>query len=262
MKIVIVDDEAPARRRLRELLSDVAPEFPHTVVGEAVHGVEAITLVELVKPDVLFADMQMPRMGGLELARHLLKLDEPPVVIFVTAHDEFALEAFEVNALDYLMKPVRAERLLASLKKAAARTNAASGPAGDAALAQASQDARRHFSISERGRIMLVPVEEVIFLRAELKYVTVHTAKREYLLEESLTSLEEEFAARFVRIHRNALVAGAAITGFEKGSVADADGESGEGGAQWQVVLRDCAERLTVSRRQWGAVKELVKPRG
>ena len=106
---------------------------------------------------------------------------------------------------------------------------------------------------------MLVPVEEVIFLRAELKYVTVHTAKREYLLEESLTSLEEEFAARFVRIHRNALVAIAAITGFEKGAAPDAEAE---GGAQWHVVLRDCALHLPVSRRQWGAVKELVKPRG
>ena len=106
---------------------------------------------------------------------------------------------------------------------------------------------------------MLVPVEEVIFLRAELKYVTVHTAQREYLLEESLTSLEDEFAARFIRIHRNALVAAACITGFEKGSIADSEAESG---AQWLVVLKDCAEKLPVSRRQWGAVKELVKPRG
>lgn len=259
MKILIVDDEAPARRRLRELLSDIAPEFPHTVVGEAVHGVEAITLAEQVQPELLFVDMQMPRMGGLELARHLLKLEIPPAVIFVTAHDEFALQAFEVNAIDYLMKPVRAERILAALKKAAARTASPTRADSDASLAQASQDARRHFSISERGRIMLVPIEEVIFLRAELKYVTVHTAKREYLLEESLTSLEEEFAARLIRIHRNALVAIAAITGFEKGTAPDAEGE---GGAQWQVVLKDCAEHLPVSRRQWGAVKELVKPRG
>ena len=259
MKILIVDDEAPARRRLRELLSDIAPEFPHTVVGEAVHGLEAITLAEQVAPDVLFADMQMPRMGGLELARHLLKLAAPPAVIFVTAHDEFALEAFEVNAIDYLMKPVRAERLLESLKKAAARAAPAETALAESALASIAQEARRHFSISERGRIMLVPVEEVIFLRAELKYVTVHTAKREYLLEESLTSLEDEFAARFIRIHRNALVATACITGFEKGSIADSEAESG---AQWLVLLKDCAEKLPVSRRQWGAVKELVKPRG
>lgn len=253
MKILIVDDEAPARRRLRELLSDVAAEFPHAVIGEAVHGLEAVALAEQLAPDLVFADMQMPRMGGLELARHLLKLARPPVVVFVTAHDEFALQAFEVNALDYLMKPVRVERLLDSLKKAAART----APA-EAALAGAAREARRHFSISERGRIMLVPVEDVVYLRAELKYVTVRTDAREYLLEESLTRLEEEFAARFVRIHRNALVAVAAIAGFEKGAAAEADGD---GGAQWQVVLRGCAERLPVSRRQWGAVKDLVKPR-
>ena len=105
---------------------------------------------------------------------------------------------------------------------------------------------------------MLVPVEEVIYLRAELKYVTVHTAKRDYLLEESLTRLEEEFASRFVRIHRNALVAAAGITGFEKDALADADGE---GGTQWLVVLNECAEKLPVSRRQWGVVKELMTPR-
>ena len=148
MKILIVDDEAPARRRLRELLSDIAPQFPHTVVGEAVHGLEAITLAEQVAPDVLFADMQMPRMGGLELARHLLKLAAPPAVIFVTAHDEFALAAFEVNAIDYLMKPVRAERLLASLKKAAAR--AAPGESALAESALASEKTCGPWSVSMR----------------------------------------------------------------------------------------------------------------
>lgn len=255
MKIMIVDDEGPARRRLRELLSDVQPAVPHTVVGEAVNGVEALALAENLRPDLLFADMQMPRMGGLELARHLLKLEQPPAVIFVTAHDEFALDAFEVHALDYLMKPVRVERLQGSLQQAAARLASARAPA-DAALAEAASDARRHFSISERGRIMLVPIDEVIYLRAELKYVTVHTQGRDYLLEESLTKLEEEFTKRFVRIHRNALVAKDRITGFEKGALPDADGEAG---VQWLVVLRDCLDKLPVSRRQWSAVKELVR---
>jgi two-component system response regulator AlgR len=255
MKILIVDDEAPARRRLRELLSDVAGDVPHSVAGEAVNGVEALALAQDLRPDLIFADMQMPRMGGLELARHLLKMEEPPAVIFVTAHDEFALEAFEVHALDYLMKPVRAERLLASLMQAGVRLAARSAPS-EAALAAASSDARRHFSISERGRIMLVPVEDVIYLRAELKYVTVHTLGRDYLLEESLTKLEEEFDKRFVRIHRNALVAVDRITGFEKGALPDAEGEAG---VQWLVVLKDCGEKLPVSRRQWGAVKELAR---
>ena len=255
MKILIVDDEAPARRRLRELLSDVAAEFPHSVAGEAVNGVEALALAQDLHPDVIFADMQMPRMGGLELARHLLKMEASPAVVFVTAHDEFALDAFEVHALDYLMKPVRAERLLASLKQVAVRITERSTPDA-AALGEASAEARRHFSISERGRIMLVPVDDVIYLRAELKYVTVHTQGRDYLLEESLTKLEEEFAKRFLRIHRNALVAKDRITGFEKGALPDADGEAG---VQWLVVLKDCVEKLPVSRRQWSAVKELVR---
>ena len=259
MKILIVDDEGPARRRLRELLSDVAADFPHTVVGEAVNGMEALALAQELHPELILTDMQMPRMGGIELARHLLKLDAPPAVIFITAHDEFALAAFEVHALDYLMKPVRAERLLDSLQKAASRI----APT-DAALAKATPDARRHFSISERGRITLVPLDDVIYLRAELKYVTVHTHEREYLLEESLTRLEEEFAAHFVRIHRNALVAKDRIGGFEKSATpeADAPGEPhGDAAPQWLVVLRDCAEKLPVSRRQWGAVKELARGR-
>ncbi len=253
MKILIVDDEAPARRRLRELLSDVSGELAHSVVGEAVNGVEALALAEQLQPDLVLADMQMPRMGGLELARHLLKLAAPPAVVFVTAHDEFALAAFEVHAVDYLMKPVRAERLLESLKKAGSHL-----PPVDSVLAAATRDARRHFSISERGRIALVPVEEVIYLRAELKYVTVHTAGRDYLLEESLTRLEEEFAGRFIRIHRSALVAIDRITGFEKGAVADTEGESA---MQWLVVLKDCLEKLPVSRRLWGTVKDLARNR-
>ncbi len=251
MNIVIVDDEAPARRRLRELLSDVAADCAHVVVGEAVNGVEALALAEQLHPDLILADMQMPRMGGLELARHLRKMADPPAVVFVTAHDEFALAAFEVHAIDYLMKPVRAERLLESLKKVGSRL-----APSDEALAQAAQDARRHFSISERGRIALVPIEDVIYLRAELKYVTVHTVERDYLLEESLTRLEEEFSARFIRVHRNALVAIDRISGFEKGTPLESDGDAA---MQWLVVLKGCAEELPVSRRQWSAVKELVR---
>ena len=251
-RLLIVDDEAPARRRLRELLADCAPEFPHEVVGEAAHGMEAISFVERDAPDVVIADMQMPRMSGIELARHLLKTPRPPAVIFVTAHDEFAVQAFEVNALDYLMKPVRAERLLAALRKSAAR-----GAPDETALAKSAPGARQQLSISERGRLMLVPLSDVVYLRAELKYITVRTEAREYLLEESLVHLEEEFAARFVRVHRSALVARDRITGFER-AAAESEGD-GEGGPQWQVILAGVPERLPVSRRQWSAVKELVK---
>lgn len=253
LKLMIVDDEQPARRRLRELLDDIRADIAHEIVGEATNGVEAVALTRQLGPDLVLADMQMPRMNGIELAQHLGKLDVPPMVIFITAHDEYAVRAFEVNALDYLMKPVRAERLAAALKKAAAARRA---PAADA-LEKSNPDARRYLSIAERGRLTLVPVTDIVYLRAELKYITVRTEAREHLLEESLVKLEEEFREQFIRIHRSTLVARDRIAGFEK---SDADHESeGEAGTQWQVVLRGIADRLPVSRRQWSSVKDLVR---
>jgi two-component system response regulator AlgR len=253
LKILIVDDEAPARRRMRDLLSDLAGEVPHQVVGEAVNGVDALAQVIDSGANLVLADMQMPRMNGIELAQHLARLEVPPAVIFVTAHDEYAVKAFEVNALDYLMKPVRALRLSAALQKAAGALKA---PAADT-LERINPEARRYISISERGRLTLVPVADVVYLRAELKYITVRTEAREYLLEESLTRLEEEFAASFVRVHRSALVARDRIGGFEKAPVEHEI--EGEGGMQWQVVLRGVPERVPVSRRQWATVKELAR---
>lgn len=253
LKILIVDDEAPARRRLRELLDDLAPELPLRIVGEAVNGLDAVERVRDLAPNLVLADMQMPRMNGIELAQHLLKLEAPPAVVFVTAHDEYAVRAFEVNALDYLMKPVRASRLAAALRKAA---GALAAPPSEALL-RSNPAARRYVSISERGRLTLVPVADIVYLRAELKYITVRTEAREYLLEESLTRLEEEFADTFVRVHRSALIARKRIGGFEKAAVeheADTDG-----GMQWQVVLRGVPERVPVSRRQWAAIKDLVR---
>ncbi|MBL8376357.1 MAG: response regulator transcription factor [Burkholderiales bacterium] len=253
LSILIVDDEAPARRRLRDLLSDIAEKLPHTVCGEAASGAIAAALVADLAPDVVLADMQMPNMTGIELAQHLGRLENPPAIIFVTAHDEYAVRAFEVNALDYLMKPVRAERLAAALAKAAAGRK----PPSAEALARSNPEARRHLSIAERGRLTLVPVADIVYLRAELKYITVRTEAREYLLEESLSRLEEEFAGRFVRVHRSALIARERIAGFER-APSGKDTE-GEGGAQWQVVLRGVAERVPVSRRLWAGVKGLVR---
>ncbi len=253
LKILIVDDEAPARRRLRELLGDCAAlpgGTEHEIVGEAAQGFEAIAAVEEYQPDLVFLDMQMPRMTGLEVARHIGGLAQAPAVVFVTAHDEYAVQAFDVNALDYLMKPVRAERLAAALAKAAARREPRA-PAVDA-LAKLPGAARKHFAIAERGRLSLVPLSEVVYLRAELKYVTVRTPVKEYLLEESLIALEEEFGEIFVRVHRNAIVAHRAIKGFEKSHDDDAD-------TQWQVILEGVPERLGVSRRAWAVVKALVK---
>jgi two-component system response regulator AlgR len=243
MKVFIADDEAPARERLKELLGDIAEEMPTTVVGEARNGLETLERLPETGAELLLLDIQMPGLGGLEVARHLAGLPNPPTVVFVTAHDRHAVEAFELNALDYLLKPVRAERLAAALKKATV-------PAREQ-LARAAQNPREYLSVAERNRIVLVPVREIIFLRAEQKYVTLRTREREHLIEEPLVSLEREFAANFVRIHRNCLVARSAIRGFERGAGPDDE-------PHWLVVLDGLEERLPVSRRQWPALRELV----
>jgi len=195
---------------------------------------------------VLLLDIEMPGMGGLEVARHLASLEQPPTVVFVTAHDRHAVEAFELNALDYLLKPVRAERLAAALRRAAGAP-----AAGREQLARAAQAPREYLSITERNRIVLVPVRDIVFLRAEQKYVTLRTREREHLVEEALIGLEKEFAERFVRIHRNCLVSRAAIRGFERAGVGEEAG--------WQVVLDGLAERLPVSRRQWPLLKDITE---
>jgi two-component system response regulator AlgR len=243
LKIFIADDEEPARERLKVLLGDIAQVLPTSVVGEARHGIETIERLPPSGAQVLLLDIHMPGMGGLEVARHLGTLGEPPRIIFVTARERHAVEAFELNALDYLLKPVRAERLAAALRKASVPDHER--------LARAADAPREYLSVAERNRILLVPVREILFLRAEQKYVTVRTRSGEHLVEESLVTLEREFAARFVRIHRNCLVARAAIRGFER-----APGEDDE--PRWLVVLDGVEERLPVSRRQWPTLRELI----
>jgi two-component system response regulator AlgR len=245
-RIAIVDDEQPARTRMRELLADCASEFPHVIAGEAANGFDGLQLVSGSETDLALVDIHMPGMSGLEFARHVRVLERPPAVIFVTAHDQYAVQAFEVNAVDYLLKPVRAARLLAALKKSGATQLPRE------VLERIDPNPRRYFSVAERGRITLVPVAEVLFLRAELKYVTIRTQAREFLLEESLQQLEREFADVLVRIHRNCLVAKRLIRSVERGS-------SEEGDAGWSVVLEGWEEKLPVSRRQWATLKELLK---
>jgi two-component system response regulator AlgR len=259
--ILIVDDEPLARSRMRDLLADLAPEFPHRIVGEAPNAPEALSRIETLQPQIILLDIQMPGMSGIELARHVSvrshSVESPrqmPMIIFVTAYDEFAVDAFEVRAIDYLLKPVRAERLAQALRRALGRLPDEHARQIDE-LASVTQTRRRHLSVHERGRVLLVPIEEVVYLKAELKYITVRTREREHLIEESLTALEEEFGDRFVRIHRNALVARPAIAGFER---VQSQGEGEGGDPYWQVVVRDIPERLPVSRRQWSVVKSLV----
>jgi two-component system response regulator AlgR len=247
LRVFIVDDEPPARARLRELLDDCRVEVPTAIVGEAGSGIEALDLLVSSAADVVLVDIHMPGMSGIEFARHIQGLEAPPAVVFVTAHDQYAVEAFELNAVDYLLKPVRASRIAAALKKAAMDPRVTRE-----VLDRVDPLPRRFLSVNERGRLTLVPLTDVLYLKAELKYVTVQTGEREYLIEESLARLEEEFAGLFIRIHRNCLVARQRIRGFER-LVGD------EAEASWAVLIEGCGEKLPVSRRQWTAVKALVK---
>lgn len=247
LRVLIVDDEAPARNRMRDLLADVHPALPVTIVGDVAGGREALRRAEGGGIDVVLLDVRMPGMDGIEVAQHLQKLEPPPAVIFTTAYDAYAIQAFDLHAVDYLLKPIRAARLQEALARAAQIRM----PKTEV-LRELQQAPRTCLSAAERGKVYLIPVEDVRYLRAELKYVTVRTAQREYLIEESLTRLEQEFGARFVRVHRNCLVARAAIRGFEKTGT-----DAGDGG--WQVVLAGLDERIPVSRRQQHVVRELAR---
>jgi len=247
LRVMVVDDETPARRRLRELLDDCSTSLPIAVVGEAANGREALDLMQSAPPDLVLTDIHMPDMDGIELARHLLKLPRPPVVVFTTAFHEHALEAFEVNAVDYLVKPVRVQRLLLALQKVPRLR-----PLSAERISLLPSNARRFLSVTERSRVVLVPIDDVIFLKAELKYITIRTRDREFLLEESLTRLEREFGHRFVRVHRNCLVARDAVRGFERRV-------NGDGDAHWEVLLNGLDETIPVSRRQQGIVRELSR---
>lgn len=258
-RILVVDDEAPARERLRMLLADIAAECPHELLGEAADGASAMEAVLTLAPDIVLLDVHMPGMNGLEFAAQLRTARPAVAVIFISAHEEFALKAFEVQALDYLLKPVRAARLAEAIQRASSlRRPAVAEPAS----APVPSERRKNFPVQERGRFLLVPVTDVLYLKAELKYLTLRTASAEYLIEESLQAVEVEFGDVFVRVHRNALVARAAILGVERspGLAGESGaGESERAGEAWQVILHGLDERLPVSRRQWGTLKELIK---
>lgn len=245
LAVFVVDDEPPARNRLKDLLGDCSEQLPLTLVGEAGNGVEAMDKLSEVHADVVLVDIRMPQMDGIELAQHLNKLHKPPVIVFTTAYDSYAVNAFEQRAIDYLLKPIRLGRLFEALTRA---RNAV--PVRSEILQELTPEPRKNLSIHERGKIVLVPIEQVLFMRAELKYITVRTVENEYLIEESLIALEKEFAARFVRIHRNCLVAKDEIEGFEK----VAESENSE--AHWAVKLKGLEELLPISRRQQSIVRE------
>ncbi len=239
-RILIADDEPLARERLSALLTGL----PGTeLAGEAGAGDETIRLVQTLQPDVVLLDVRMPGMSGLEAARHLALLDNPPAIIFTTAYDAYALEAFEAAAVGYLLKPVRSEKLAAALERAArfGRTqfDQISGPASAQPLA------RTHIAVKVREGVKLIRLGDVYCFIADQKYTTVRHSGGTDLIEDSLRTLEEEFASQFVRVHRSALVNAQRIAAIER----NADG-------QYVVVLQDLGEQIPVSRRLAGELRE------
>jgi two-component system response regulator AlgR len=243
MRILIVDDEPLARARLRTLVAELGLAGVE-VAGEAVDGVDAILAHESAPVDVVLLDIAMPRMDGLEAARHLAAMENPPAVVFCTAFDEHALAAFEAHAVDYLVKPVARERLRIALERA--RKFTAEQVRG--IVGEVKSQSRSHICARIRGSLRLVPVAEIAYFLAEDKYVVVHHDGGEVLIEESLKALEDEFGDRFVRIHRNCLVAVDRITALER---------SGDGGTM--ALVRGAAQPLEVSRRCLPIVRELIK---
>ncbi len=240
MKLLVVDDEPLARARLRSLIEELGAG---EVVGEAGNGHQALALVEATGADVVLLDVRMPGMDGIETARHLSCLDAPPAIVFTTAYEGHALAAFETCATAYLLKPVRREHLAAALERASTPTRAQLATLGN----DASAGTRSHIAARVGGNLRLVPVEEVRFLRAEDKYVTVRYPGGELVLNEALGALEQEFGARFLRVHRNALVAVAHIRAVERGA---------DGG---QVVRLDgIDDAVEVSRRMLGTVRRYL----
>jgi two-component system response regulator AlgR len=243
MKLLIADDEGPARSRLQALVGEIGG---WELAGEAGNGREAVERAVAQEVDAVLLDIAMPVMDGLEAARHLARLDRPPAVVFCTAYDEHALAAFDAAAVDYLVKPVRRERLAEALERA--RRARIAGELPPAPPPDADPRQRTHLSARMRGSLRLIPVEEVYFLQAEEKYVLVHHARGEDLIEESLKSLEEEFGERFQRIHRNCLVATDEFQELRRMP----DG-------QVQAVLRHGKAPLEVSRRCVAGLRERLR---
>lgn len=239
MNILLVDDEAPARARLAQLIAEL-PE--HRVVGEAENGAQALVLCAQLHVDVVLLDIRMPGLDGLETARLLAATPMPPTVIFVTACADHALAAFEVQASDYLVKPVRRERLMQALARQ--RRQPSPRTPGHAASVAAP---RTQLCARVGSMVQVVAVEQVRYFKAEQKYVTVRHRDGELLIEDSLTRLETEFASRFVRAHRNALVAIAYLEGLQL-----------RGGHHW-LRLKDCPQPVAVSRRHLGLVRQALQ---
>lgn len=240
LRVLLVDDEELARMRLRSLVAEcTSPQA--AVAGEAANASEALAWLAANDCDLVLLDVRMPGRDGMQLAAEIKGRSPAPAVVFVTAHADHALQAFELEAVDYLTKPVRRERLQAALQRVAQRA------------AVAAPEAEPVIVVSELGRIVRVPVREVLYLKAELKYVTLRTAQRSHVLDDALSDLEQRLGGRFLRVHRNALVARHAMRALERRPAADDEGSEG-----WAVRVAPVDEWLAVSRRQVAAVREAM----
>lgn len=240
MRVLIVDDEPLARARLRKQLEG---HSAHSVAGEAANGMEAITQAESLDPDIILMDIRMPGMDGLEAARHISQANHPPAIVFTTAYGEYALKAFEMHAIDYLLKPIREERLLQALDAAGRITRAQMQQ-----VAQENDEQRSHICARVRGNLKLIPFTDIFYFKADSKYVEVRHKDGQVLIEESLKSLEDEFGDRLLRVHRNALVLPELVSGLEK----DDDGHQ-------HIVFEVIEDTLEVSRRHLPQVRSLLR---
>lgn len=241
MKILIVDDEQPARDRLNRMIESL-PNCE--VVAQASNGKEALAMATSTEPDIVLMDIRMPGMDGIQAARHLSELTQPPAVIFTTAYADHALEAFETHAVDYLLKPVKKERLQAAIE-AATKPNKAQALQTNQHLGDI--EPRQHICARVRGSLVLVPIDDIYFFNADQKYVTVCHTGGEVLIEDALKALEVEFGDRFYRIHRNALISLARVNGLK----AENDGH--------QVSFHGIDSTLEVSRRHLSGVRKIIK---
>jgi two-component system response regulator AlgR len=241
MNILIVDDEPLARQRLVGLLKNLNG---YNVCGEAGNGSEALLRAQSLKPDIILLDIRMPGMDGLEAAQHLNQMSKPPAIIFTTAFSDHALKAFEAHAVDYLLKPIKQDRLEQALQSAKRLTR----PQLNELKLSDDASVRSHICVKIRGTLELVPVEDIRYFMADHKYVTLKTQNHEYLLEEPLKSLEDEFQHLFTRIHRNALVADRHIVGLTKSTAGHC-----------VVVFKDLTEQLEISRRHLPQVRKKIK---
>lgn len=241
MKYLVIDDEFLARARLTELLTRIDPG---AIIIEAENGQQAIDLCEQHEPNTALVDIRMPGISGIELVYHLSALPHSPAIIFTTAHSEYALEAFDANAIDYLLKPIQIDRLKRALQKAHPITSLQTE-----SLRKTTRS--MHLSISQKGKIKLVPIQNICFLKAENKYVLVKTDKAEFLMSDTLNNLEQELGDNFIRVHRNALISTDHLEGLEKNE----DG-------QWCVTFRGLPDKVEISRRQTPIIRSwLKKPR-